>query len=138
LIALDAGAELDPYSKGCPSRDLLDRIGDKWSILLLGELAGGQPRRFAVLRNRIEGISEKMLTQALRRLEEDGLVARRVYPEVPPRVEYTLTALGHTLRAPLGALRQWSIEHAAEVLSARAAYAQRTAAQPAAGRRYRH
>jgi DNA-binding HxlR family transcriptional regulator len=127
LIAMDTDAELDPYSKGCPSRDLLDRIGGKWSILLLGELADGQPRRFAVLRDRIEGISQRMLTQTLRRLEEDGLVSRQVYPEVPPRVEYTLTALGCTLHAPLGILRQWSIEHAAEVLSARAAYAQRTA-----------
>lgn len=115
----------DPYARGCPSRDLLNRIGDKWSVLLLGELADGRPHRFAALRDRVQGVSEKMLAQTLRHLEEDGLVSRTVHPEVPPRVEYTLTPLGRTLRSPLAALRRWSVEHAAEVVAAREVYAQR-------------
>lgn len=115
----------DPYARGCPSRDLLDRIGDKWSVLLLGELADGRPHRFAALRDRVQGVSEKMLTQTLRHLEEDGLVSRTVYAEVPPRVEYTLTPLGRTLRSPLAALRRWSVEHASEVITARERFAER-------------
>ena len=110
----------DPYTRGCPSRDLLDRIADTWSVLLLGELADGRAHRFAALRNRIEGISEKMLTQTLRHLEEDGLLVRTIYPEVPPRVEYQLTTLGHSLRKPLAVLRPWSMDHASEVVEARA------------------
>lgn len=117
----------DPYTRGCPSRDLLDRIGDKWSVLILGELADGQPHRFAALRDRIGGVSEKMLTQTLRFLEQDGLIAREVFAEVPPRVEYRLTPLGVTLRLPLAALRTWSIDHAGDVIQARARYASRMA-----------
>lgn len=109
----------DPYARGCPSRDLLNRIGDKWSVLLLGELADEHPHRFVALRDRVQGVSEKMLTQTLRHLEEDGLVSRTVYPEVPPRVEYTLTPLGRTLRSPLAALRRRSVDHADEVVTAR-------------------
>jgi DNA-binding HxlR family transcriptional regulator len=88
----------DPYASGCPSRDVLDRIGDKWTVLVLSELADAGPRRFTALRNRLAGVSEKMLTQTLRALERDGLVTRTVYPTVPPRVEYELTTLGETLR----------------------------------------
>lgn len=113
----------DPYTMGCPSRDLLDRIGDKWSVLILGQLADGEPRRYAQIRNGIAGISEKMLTQTLRHLEEDGLITREIFPEVPPRVEYTLTPLGLTLRKTLKALREWSVAHATEVLEARERYA---------------
>ena len=72
------GQQLDPYARGCPSRDLLDRIGDKWSVLLLGVLNDGAAHRYAALRDQIVGVSEKMLTQTLRRLEEDGLVTRTV------------------------------------------------------------
>ncbi|RPE77812.1 MULTISPECIES: helix-turn-helix domain-containing protein [unclassified Frondihabitans] len=113
----------DPYTSGCPSRDLLDRIGDKWSVLILGQLSDGEPRRYARIRNGIAGISEKMLTQTLRHLEEDGLVTRDIFPEVPPRVEYGLTPLGQTLRTTLTALREWSVAHASEVLEARGRYA---------------
>lgn len=116
----------DPYARGCPSRDLLDRIGDKWSVLVLGELADGVPHRFSAIRDRVEGVSEKMLTQTLRHLEEDGLISRHAFPEVPPRVQYRLTPLGTSLRKPLAALRQWSITHAAEVLAAREHYARTT------------
>jgi len=121
----DTSGIWDPYAGGCPSRDLLDRIGDKWTVLLLGELADGQPHRYAALRNRLEGISEKMLTQTLRHLEQDGLVLRTVYPEVPPRVEYMLTPLGSSLRRPLAAIRKWSVDHAGEVVAARADYSRR-------------
>jgi len=109
----------DPYDRGCPSRDLLDRIGDKWTVLVLGELADEQPHRYAAIRNRLEGVSEKMLTQTLRHLEQDGLISREVFAEVPPRVQYQLTPLGVTLRQPLAALTAWSIAHAAEVIEAR-------------------
>lgn len=112
----------DPYARGCPSRDLLDRIGDKWSILVLGELGKQGPCRFTRLRNRLAGVSEKMLTQTLRALERDGLVRRTVYPAVPVRVEYELTSLGETLRVPLKALTEWSVQHLPEVLAAHEAY----------------
>jgi DNA-binding HxlR family transcriptional regulator len=116
----DLGTTYDPYiNRGCPSRDLLDRIGDKWTVLILGELADGQPHRFATIRDAIQGISEKMLSQTLRNLEADGLVTRTVYPVVPPRVEYQLTALGVTLRDPLRALTAWSVTHVAEVIANR-------------------
>lgn len=112
----------DPYERGCPSRGLLDRIGDKWSILVLGELGQNGTARFTQLRKRLSGVSEKMLTQTLRALERDGLVRRTVYPEVPVRVEYTLTPLGQTLREPLKALTAWSMEHTTDVLAARDEY----------------
>ncbi|WP_051950590.1 winged helix-turn-helix transcriptional regulator [Actinacidiphila yeochonensis] len=113
---------VDPYARGCPSRELLDRIGDKWTVLVLGELTDGLPRRFSALRDRLAGVSEKMLTQTLRHLERDGLVTRTLYPTVPPKVEYRLTPLGDTLREPLRALRQWTVDHMAEVDAARTAY----------------
>jgi len=112
----------DPYARGCPSRDLLDRIGDKWTVLVLGELAKHGACRFTQLRKRLSGVSEKMLTQTLRALERDGLVTRTVYPSVPVRVEYALTPLGHTLREPLKMLTEWSVRHIAEVLAAREEY----------------
>ncbi|WP_328609194.1 helix-turn-helix transcriptional regulator [Amycolatopsis sp. NBC_00345] len=119
----EATPSWDPYTRGCPSRDLLDRIGDKWSILVLGELGKEGACRFTQLRNRLSGVSEKMLTQTLRALERDGLVRRTVYPAVPVRVEYELTPLGVTLRAPLKALTEWSVQHLPEVLAARETYA---------------
>ncbi|WP_329343547.1 helix-turn-helix transcriptional regulator [Streptomyces sp. NBC_01352] len=112
----------DPYERGCPSRELLNRIGDKWTVLVLGELADGRARRFSALRARLSGVSEKMLTQTLRHLERDGLVTRTLYATVPPRVEYQLTALGQTLSEPLSALRKWSVDHMVEVEAARTAY----------------
>jgi len=112
----------DPYTRGCPSRDLLDRIGDKWTVLVLGELGKHGTCRFTQLRKRLSGVSEKMLTQTLRALERDGLVHRTVYPEVPVRVEYVLTPLGQTLREPLRTLTEWSVRHIDEVLAAREQY----------------
>ncbi|MEU9190518.1 helix-turn-helix domain-containing protein [Streptomyces sp. NPDC048484] len=112
----------DPYTRGCPSRDVLDQIGSKWAVLVLGELGKHGTCRFTRLRQRLAGVSEKMLTQTLRTLERDGLVLRTVYPEVPPRVEYELTALGQTLRGPLRALTEWSVRYVEEVLTAREKY----------------
>ncbi|MFJ4918346.1 winged helix-turn-helix transcriptional regulator [Streptomyces sp. NPDC088725] len=112
----------DPYERGCPSRDVLDRIGDKWTVLVLGELAAAGPQRFTALRKRVDGVSEKMLTQTLRSLERDGLVLRTVHPEVPPRVVYELTPLGETLGEPLDMLKRWSVEHMDEIVAARASY----------------
>lgn len=111
----------NPYEQGCPTRHILDRIGDKWTVLIVGAL-GEESLRFSELRRRIEGISQKMLTQTLRALEEDGLVVRTVYAEVPARVEYRLTEAGQSLRAPLQALEEWSITHLADVLHARTHY----------------
>lgn len=113
--------ELDPYRAGCPSRRVLDRIGDRWTVLVVGAL-GVQTLRFSELRRQIQGISQKMLTQTLRGLERDGLVVRTAYLEVPTRVEYHLTDAGSSLLAPLRALEQWSIDHFAGVSAARADY----------------
>lgn len=126
LVISGGGASppCDPYSRDCPSRQVLDRIGDKWTVLVLGELGPAGARRFTMLRKRLAGVSEKMLTQTLRGLERDGLVLRTVYPAVPPHVEYQLTPLGETLREPLEPLRQWSVEHVPEILAARACYDQ--------------
>jgi DNA-binding HxlR family transcriptional regulator len=112
----------DPYARHCPSRDLLDQIGSKWAVLVLGELGRQGACRFTQLRQRLAGVSEKMLTQTLRALERDGIVLRTVYPAVPVRVEYALTPLGQSLREPLRALAEWSVQHMAEVLAAREEY----------------
>jgi len=122
----EATSSWDPYARGCPSRDLLDRIGDKWAVLVLGELGNQAACRFTQLRKRLSGVSEKMLTQTLRALERDGLVLRTVYPEVPVRVEYELTPLSETLREPLKALTEWSLRHTEAVLAAREVYDART------------
>jgi DNA-binding HxlR family transcriptional regulator len=115
---MSASAVYDPY-RVCPSRQLLDRIGDRWTVLIIGTLEQG-PLRFSQISRRIEGISQKMLTQTLRSLEADGLVTRTVYPEIPPHVEYELSDLGRTLLDPLEVLRTWATEHMDEVEAARA------------------
>ena len=123
---IEATATRDPYTRGCPSRDLLDRIGDKWTVLVLGTLASQGARRFTQLRRELAGVSEKMLTQTLRALERDGLVLRTVHATVPVTVEYQLTELGQTLRVPLRMLTEWSVEHVEDVLAARGQYDART------------
>ncbi|MGW3040165.1 winged helix-turn-helix transcriptional regulator [Kitasatospora sp. NPDC001159] len=115
------GHTADVYSAPCPSRAALDRIADKWTVLIVGALAGGT-KRFSELRTDIDGISEKMLTQTLRSLERDGLVSRQVHPVVPPRVEYRLTELGRTLDAPLAAVRAWAEQYINDVEAARLRY----------------
>jgi DNA-binding HxlR family transcriptional regulator len=111
--------EWDPYNRACPTRAMLDRIGDRWTVLVVGALSSG-PVRFGQLASRIDGVSQKMLTQTLRGLERDGLVTRTAYPQIPPRVEYELTETGRTLQEPLRALEEWAATHMADVLRSRA------------------
>ena len=111
----------NPYEADCPSRQVLDRVGDKWSVLILGLLAAG-PHRFTELSREIGGVSQKMLTQTLRGLERDGLITRTVHASVPPRVDYALTDLGRTLTAPLAALETWASTHIGDVVRARTRY----------------
>jgi DNA-binding HxlR family transcriptional regulator len=108
----------DVYSARCPSRAALALIADKWAVLVAGCLVDG-PKRHSWLRQRIGGISGKMLTRTLRELERAGLVERRIFPEVPPRVEYSLTPLGHSLRGPVAALTAWAEANAEPVVEAR-------------------
>lgn len=107
----------------CPVRDVLDRVGDKWSALVVRELAGG-PKRFGVLRRAIEDISQRMLTETLRHLQRDGFISRRVIPVTPPQVEYALTDLGHSLQGALGGLARWSEQNHGAIRAARAAFDQ--------------
>ena len=113
------------YDSTCPTRLALDRIADKWTVLIIGLLGDG-PKRFSELQRGIGGISQKMLTQTLRELERDGLVHRTIYPEVPPHVEYDLTALGYTLFEPITAVSRWAEEHIVEVTAAQKVYDKRT------------
>jgi DNA-binding HxlR family transcriptional regulator len=101
--------------------DILNRIGDKWSVMVVGHLTR-KTMRFNELRHSIGGISQRMLTLTLRNLERDGLVIRTVYPEIPPRVEYQLTELGRTLTDPLDTLWNWAARHMGAVNEARATY----------------
>ncbi len=108
--------------------ELLARIGDKWTLLIVRTLSKG-PLRFNAIRREVSGISQKMLTLTLRNLERDGFVTRRVTPVTPPQVEYALTQLGHDLGRPVGALAQWTWENAQRIDAARAAYDGRLAAE---------
>ncbi len=117
--------------------DILNRIGDKWSVMVVGHLTH-KTMRFNELRHAIGGISQRMLTLTLRNLERDGLVTRTVYAEIPPRVEYQLTELGRTLTDPLDTLWNWAARHGSEVRTARDAYDARHANddEPRSERRY--
>jgi DNA-binding HxlR family transcriptional regulator len=99
-------------------REVLNRVGDKWSVLVVS-LLGDRSQRFSELKRTIDGISQRMLTLTLRGLERDGLVTRTVFPSVPPRVEYALTTLGQTLLEPVRALATWAMDHRLEIQSAR-------------------
>lgn len=114
-------AVFDVLSLDCPSRVVLQRIGDKWTTLVFQVLKHG-PQRFSTLRSSVEGVTPKVLTQTLRTLERDGLLTRRVYAEVPPRVEYELTGLGLTLLGPLDAVREWAEQNVSAIIEARDAY----------------
>lgn len=109
----------------CPSRTSLAKIANKWTAMIVIALSDG-PLRFGALREAVDGISGKVLTETLRDLERDGIVSRTMYNEMPPRVEYELTTLGQTLRQPLTALGRWAEAHIAAVLRARDDYDQRT------------
>jgi len=110
----------------CPARSVLEVLAEKWALLLVHTLAHG-PARTAELRRRIGGISDKMLIQTLRRLERNGFVARRAYPEVPPRVEYSLTPLGASLSEPITTLDRWVERHLTEIDLAQREFDQRMA-----------
>ncbi|MEO6917683.1 MAG: helix-turn-helix domain-containing protein [Collimonas sp.] len=105
----------------CPIRDVLDRIGDAWSVLVLTTLEPG-PARFNQLRRQVGGISQRMLTVTLRHLERDGLVSRTVIPSTPPQVEYALTGLGRSLCMPLKVLADWACSHQTVIRGARRQY----------------
>lgn len=127
----------DLFDPACPTRQLLDRVGTKWTVMIVKLLADADPGpgadagsgadsgagelRFAELERRMPGVSHKMLSQTLRTLGDDGLVRRRVEDTVPPRVFYSLTPLGRSLSTPLALLREWAEEHMAEVDDARTA-----------------
>ena len=111
----------DVFKAACPSRQVLDRVADRWTSLVLLALSDGT-MRFSELRRRIEGVSQKMLTQTLRGLERDGLVRREVFPTVPVTVEYTLTALGESLLAAVQGIRSWAYAHIDEIDVARERY----------------
>ena len=96
----------DVYAAACPCRDMLDLLANKWSALIIGVLEAG-PMRFGMIKSALQGVSPKVLTSSLRRLEDHGLLTRTVYPEVPLHVEYRLTALGASAAAPLAQLRDW-------------------------------
>ncbi|MFG2721194.1 winged helix-turn-helix transcriptional regulator [Streptomyces sp. NPDC048416] len=115
--AADRGVRGDLFDPQCPTRQLLDRIGTKWTSMAVKTLADAAPDevRFAELKRRMPGVSQKMLSVTLRSLVRDGLVARRVEPAVPPRVFYRLTGLGRSLDAVLAGLRSWAEEHMAEI-----------------------
>lgn len=114
--------ELERTPTNCHAREMIMRVADKWSMYIIHVLAQDSPLRFNELKRRVEGVSQRMLTVTLRGLERDGLVRRRMYPEVPPRVEYALTALGGTLRGIVCNLVTWSSAHLTEVDRARAEY----------------
>ncbi|WP_127841231.1 winged helix-turn-helix transcriptional regulator [Actinomyces wuliandei] len=117
----DGEAPYNPYDRACPSRRLLRELGDLWTVLVVGALYGG-PLRFTEISRRVDGISTKMLTQTLRTLERDGLVRRRQYAEMPPRVVYELTSPGHDLAVVLDAVESWAVAHMDQVRADRQAY----------------
>lgn len=112
----------DAFNAHCPSRRLLDTIGDKWASLVVVALGLHGPLRYSELSRRIDGVSQKMLTQTLRDLERDGLVSRTVTPSVPVRVDYALTPLGATLLPVVQAIKDWAETHIEEVMRARDDY----------------
>ncbi|GAA1828284.1 helix-turn-helix domain-containing protein [Actinomadura chokoriensis] len=113
---------------GCRAREILDRVGDKWSLLVIA-LLGERTKRFTELKREIDGISQRMLTVTLRGLERDGIVTRTVYPVVPPRVEYSLTPMGATLMDAANTLVAWAESHLSDIDAARADYDTRARAE---------
>ena len=116
----------DLFDPNCPTRLVLDRIGDKWTALVVLLLSDGK-MRFSELRAHLGAVAPKVLTQTLRRAERDGLVSREVFAEVPPRVDYTLTDLGGSLINPIAVIGDWAEAHLPEITAAQAAYDARSA-----------
>ena len=119
----DQAAKWNVYRQYCPTRLALDRIADKWTVLIVGRLASGT-QRFGELRRDISGISPKVLTQKLRELERAGIITRKIYASVPPKVEYRLTPLGKSLIGLLDAIRLWAESNIEIMLEAQALYDQ--------------
>ena len=112
--ALDRIAEMGVFNTDCEGHQLLSKIANKWTVLIVYALTQGE-KRYSTLKQQIVGISPKMLVQNLRHLERSGLIERRVFPSVPPRVDYSLTALGESLAEPLAMLGEWAYQHIQEV-----------------------
>jgi DNA-binding HxlR family transcriptional regulator len=124
---MSPGHSHDPAQ--CPAvREVLNRVGDKWSVQIV-KLLGDGPKRFSDLKRSIEGISQRMLTLTLRGLERDGLLSRTVEPTIPPKVEYELTSLGKTVLKPICALAQWALDNRVAIHEAQRAYDAKTAAE---------
>jgi DNA-binding HxlR family transcriptional regulator len=119
-----ADGRFDVMAAACPTRQVIGRIGDKWTLLTLYAL-GERTVRFSELRRAVDGVSQKMLTQTLRGLERDGLVSRRVYATVPPKVEYSVTPLGASLQDVIATFRAWAYGHMDEIATARGGYDER-------------
>ena len=116
---------MSPTSEDCVAvREVLNRVGDKWSVLVIS-LLGVRAQRFNELRRSIEGISQRMLTLTVRGLERDGLITRTIFPTIPPRVDYELTDLGRGLSRPVEALGKWAMEHLAQIEAARTRFDKR-------------
>ncbi|MFD1840584.1 winged helix-turn-helix transcriptional regulator [Paracidovorax cattleyae] len=128
--AVPADRPYDVYEERCPTRQVLERLADKWVLLILDRLESG-PARFNGLKRDIRSVTQKVLTQSLRRLERDGLIVRTVYATTPVTVEYALTTLGGTLTQTVSAFAHWAEHNMDAVLAAQAAY-DTAAAQPAA------
>jgi DNA-binding HxlR family transcriptional regulator len=117
--------KVDLHSDSCQAvTETLDRIGDKWTVLVVGVLEEG-PLRYNEIRRAIDGISQRMLTLTLKELERDGLVTRTMYPTIPPRVDYELTQLGRNLMTPLRSLYDWAVKHRSAMLAARKRFAEK-------------
>jgi DNA-binding HxlR family transcriptional regulator len=114
-------ASPDDNPAACRAREILDRIGDKWSLYVIAQLGEGT-KRFTELKRNIDGISQRMLTVTLRGLERDGIISRTMYPVMPPRVDYTLTAMGQTLLNAVSTIVTWAEGHTDEIENARVAY----------------
>ena len=120
---------------GCPSRTVIELLANKWTLLAICALKPG-PLRFGEIRRRLEGVTQKMLTQTLRNMERDGLLTRTVYATAPPSVEYELTPLGSKVTRLMGLMRDWAEGHVGQVVAARSAYDKSQAPAPRTGMRH--
>lgn len=133
---MDTGFDLrkhggvDVFLRDCPTRAVLELIASKWTMLVLVALEDGRPLRFGELRRRLDGVTQKVLTQTLRALEREGLLARDHYPTVPPRVEYRLTRLGQEVGGLVQSITDWSQANIAAIRAARQEFDERAAAEP--------
>ncbi|GAB3448566.1 helix-turn-helix domain-containing protein [Streptomonospora sediminis] len=123
MTTTDTGDAGTVYRADCPSRPILDQIADKWSMMVLAVL--DEPRRFNEIKRRLEGVTQRVLTHTLRRLERNGMIVRRVLPTSPVGVEYSRTPLGESLQEPFGRLYDWTVDHADEIRRHQSEYDQR-------------